>query len=331
MPLVACNDKEGTASDDEYKSMETTDTTTNVGAGVPPKSATPSTAEGEERHHQHHEIEFQKSVNKRSNIQISGQTAKLENPVEELQTRLLEVEAEKDAALQEKGRLAKEVASLQQEMMAQAKRMEAAAAKERSGLEGECVRLRRECEELKDTKESLQGMLDGNDVGSRGSFHASSVEDHLADASKPVSQSLEPKQQSSLQHSHSKMSSIRRHASCDATLSISDGDQSSELEGSFCIINPDGRSEDFHQGLTENAQTTASRVTPTDHRVTKLQREVDQLKIDKENLQVCVDMYVRMYVRMYVCIHVYGHTVHTYLELCMWSRRYLFNVAIVRM
>ena len=299
--MVACNDKEGAASDDEYKSMETADATTNVGAGVPPKLATPTAAEGEERHRQHHETEFKKSV-KRSNIQISGQTTKLENPVEELQTRLLEVEVEKDAALQEKDRLAKEVASLQQEMTAQVKRMEAAAAKERLELEGECVRLRRECETLRDKNESLQGMVDGGDAGSRGSFHASSVEDRLADASQPVSQSLEPNQQSSLQHSHSKMSSFRRHASCDAAVSISDDDQSSELDGSFCIIPPVGRPEDFNRGLTENAQATALRIAPPDHRVTKLQREVDQLKIEKADLQVCVDMYV---CSTYVCMSTY--------------------------
>lgn len=283
--MVACNDKEGTASDDEYKSMETTDATTNVGAGVLPKLATPSAAEGEERHHQHHEIEFRKSV-KKSNIQISGQTGKVENPVEELETRLIEVEAEKDAALLEQRRLAEEVTRLEEEMKTKVRHMQVAAAKERSELERENALLTRECEELKGTNESLQGMLDGGDVGSRGSFHALSMEDRLADASKPVSQSLEHKQQSSLQHSHTKMSSIRRHASCDAALSVGDCDQSSDLEGSYCIIPSNGRPEDFQQGLMENAQTTAVRIAPTDHRVTKLQKEVDQLKKDKENLQV---------------------------------------------
>ena len=309
--MVACNDKEGAASDDEYKSMETTDATTNVSAGVPSKRATPTAAEGEERHHQHHETEFNKSV-KRSNIQISGQTAKLENPVEELQTRLLAVEAEKNAALQEQDRLAKEVASLQQEMTAQAKRMEAAAAKERSELEGENAHLMRECEALRDTNISLQGMLDGGDAGSRGSFHASSVEDHLADASQPVTQSLEPNQQSSLQHSHSKISSIRRHASCDAALSISDVDQSSELEGDYCIIDHDGGSEDFRRGVTEIAQATGLRVAPTDHRVTKLQKEVDQLKVEKADLQVCVNMYV---CDTYVCMSTYIRVAVLFLSL----------------
>ena len=318
--MVACNYKEGAASDNEYKSMETTNATVNVSAGVPSKRATPTAAVGKERHHQHRETKFQRSF-KRLNSQFSGQTAKRENPIEELQTRLLEVEAEKNAALQEQGRLTEEVIRLDEEMTTKVRRMEAAAAKERLELEGECVRLRRECETLRGTNECLQGMVDGGDVGSRGSFHASSVKDRLADASKPVTQLLEPNQQSSLQHSHSKMSSFQRHASCNAILSISDGDQSFELEEDFCIINPGSRSEDFRQLVTEIAQATGLRVAPSDHRVTKLQKEVDQLQKDKEDLQVCVDMYVRMC----VCMCTY---IHTYLELCMWSRRYVFNVLL---
>ena len=284
--MVACNDKEGAASDDEYKSMEATDATANVGTGVPPKHVTTSAAVGEERHHQHHETEFKKSV-KTSNNQISGQSAKEENAVEELQTRLLEVETEKNAALQEKHRLAEEVIRLEEEKKTEVRRMQAAAAKERSEIEGECVRLRRECEELKDTNESLNRVLDND-----GSGGASTVEHRLADASQPVSQSLEPNQQSSLQHSHSKMPSFRRHASCDAALSISDVDQSFELEGDFCIIPPVGRPKDYHQGVTEIAQATGLRVAPTDHRVTKLQKEVDQLQKVKEDLQVRMCRYV---------------------------------------
>ena len=55
--MVACNDKEGAASDDEYNSMEATDATANVSAGVPPKHVTTFGTVGEERYHQHHETD----------------------------------------------------------------------------------------------------------------------------------------------------------------------------------------------------------------------------------------------------------------------------------
>ena len=290
VPSVACIDKDD-ASDEEYKSLEQPWVRVG-GASVPLKHGGPSTAEAEERHQQNHEIQFQKSV-RGSNNQISGQTVKIESNTEELQLRLIKVEAEKDAALQEQERLAKEVARLEDEKMAQAKHMEIAAAKDRSEIERECVRLTRECESLIGQNESLHGLLDGRDVGNRGSLSGSTVEDKLADASKPVSQSLEPKQHSSLQHSRSKMSNVRRHASCDATLSAGDDDVSSDLDSSYCIIPfARRRSEESDQWLSEHEQTAGLPRSTSDHQLKVLQREIEQLRTEKKELQVRVATYV---------------------------------------
>ena len=206
---------------------------------------------------------------------------------------MIKVEAEKYAALQEQERLAKEVARLENEKKAEAKRIEIAAAKDISEIERECARLNRECESLRDTNESLQRLVDRGDVGNRGLFSGLRVEDKLADASKPVSQSLEPKQHSSLQHSRSKMSNVRRHASCDATLSAGDDDVSSDVDSSYCIIPfVRRRSEESDQWLSEHEQTTGLPRSTSDHQLKVLQREIEQLRTENKELQVRVATYV---------------------------------------
>ena len=62
VPSVACNDKDGAVSDEDYKSLERPVTTTSAGAAVLPMHPNPSAAVGKQRHHEHHQIEFRKSV-----------------------------------------------------------------------------------------------------------------------------------------------------------------------------------------------------------------------------------------------------------------------------
>ena len=150
VPSVACNDKDNTDSDEEYKSLEQPPVTTSrVSAGVPPKHASPSTAVPDERHQENRGRQFQKSV-RGSNNQISGQRIKLESHIEKLQLHLIEVKAVKDAALQEQERFANEVACLEDKKKAEARRVPAAAAKDQSEAERECAPLTRECESLRD-------------------------------------------------------------------------------------------------------------------------------------------------------------------------------------
>ena len=272
MPSVACNDKDGAVSDEDYKSLERPVTTTSAGATMPPVHPNPSAAVGEQRHHEHHQIEFQKSV-EGTGDRISSKSPSVHSDVEVLQVRVLELEAAKDAAEQEQQRLAKEVIRLEEEKNVAVKCMQEDAAKARRQLEREVVLLNRQCEKLKDENESLQGLLDV-DGGSKSSSGGSTVVAKLAEASVPVSQSSEHNEPA-----RTKVSGIRRHASYDAALSVSDDTHSSDLEESFCVLGAD----ECNQGLSE--RTTGSPAAYKQE-LDKLYSEIEKLRTKSAQLQV---------------------------------------------
>ena len=279
VPSVACNDKDSAVSDEDYESIE--QTTTSAGAAVLPMYPSQNAAVGEQRHHEHHQIEFQKSV-EGSSDRISSKSPTVLSKVEELQARLLEMEAAKDAAEQEQQRLAEEVIRLDKEKREEAIQMQKEVAKDRRELEKEVADLNREVELLKVENKSFQGLLDG-DSGNKGSFHGSAVEAKLAEASVSVSQSVEPNKPSSFHPSRSKGSSIRRHVSYDAALSVSDDTHSSDWEASYCFIDQvKGGISECDQGLSEQT-TGASKQKPD-----RLHAEMEKLKAENAQLQVCI-------------------------------------------